>query len=155
MTIIHDVKSLIYIVVFIFSASKFTAAQTSSNILVKLQTENKNGGIVKIVQSENIKKVLLLHLEAQRNGDQKNGYRICIFRDSGQEALRKAENVRSVFMSMYRNVQPYKSFNTPFYSVDVGDFKTKSEAMKFLKTLERTFPNAYIVSDVISDTALK
>ena len=150
MTTIPEMKSLINIFILILSAPMFTEAQTSSRILTDLQTKSKNGGMVKIVQSESIRNVLLLHLETQRKNIQNNGYRICIFRDSGQEARGKAENVRSVFMSMYSNVQPYNTFNTPFYSVYVGDFKTKSEAMKFLKTLERNFPNAYIVSDVIS-----
>jgi hypothetical protein len=143
-------KTLIWIIALILSASKFSGAQTSSNILEKLQSENKHGGRVKIMQSENIRNVLLLHLEMQKKIIQNNGYRICIFADSGQEANRKAETVRSLFMSIYRDVRPYKTFNYPFYRVYVGDFKTKSEAMKFLKTLERNFPNAYIVSDVIS-----
>jgi len=142
-------KSLICIIVLILAASGYTGAQTSSNILADLQTESESGGIVKIVQNESITNVLLLHLEAQRKSNQKNGYRICIFADSGQEANRKAENVRSVFMSMYRDIRPYKTFNSPFYRVYVGDYKTKSKAMKFLKTLERNFPNAYIVYDVI------
>jgi hypothetical protein len=98
--------------------------------------------------------VLLLHLEAQRKSNQKNGYRICIFADSGQKANRSAENVRSAFMSMYSNIRPYKVFNSPFYRVYVGDFKTKSEAMKFLRTLESNFPDAYIVHDVISQSVL-
>jgi len=148
-------KSLICLIFLILSVPGFTWAQTSSNIIKNLQTESKNGGVVKIVQSENIANVLLLHLEAQRKGSQKNGYRICIFADSGQEANRKAESVRSVFMGMYRNIQPYKIFNTPFWRVYVGDFKTKSEAMKFLKTLERNFPNAYIVYDIISESVLE
>ena len=152
--IIFDVKSLTYIIVLVLSVPEYAGAQSSSDILTKLQTGYENGGTVKILQSENTAKVLHLHLEAQRKSNQKNGYRICIFADSGQEANRKAENVRSVFMSMYRNIQPYKIFNSPFYRVYVGDFKTKSEAMKFLKTLERNFPNAYIVYDVISQSVL-
>ena len=149
LTIKTGMKSLICIIVLILSASGYTGAQTSSNILADPHTASESGGMVKIVQSESIANVLLLHLEAQRKSNQKNGYRICIFADSGQEANRKAENVRSVFMSMYRDIRPYKTFNSPFYRVYVGDYKTKSEAMKFLKTLERNFPNAYIVYDVI------
>lgn len=151
---IPDLKNLIYIAALVLLIPHFSGAQTSSNILTKVQTRYENGGVVEINQSESIKEVLLLHLEAQRKGNQKNGYRICIFADSGQEANRSAENVRSVFMSMYRNIRPYKVFNYPFYRVYVGDFKTKSEAMKFLKTLERNFPNAYIVYDVISQSVL-
>lgn len=153
-TIISDVKSLICIIALVLSVPKLAGAQSSSNILTKLQTGHENGGVVKITQSESITMVLHLHLEAQRISNQKNGYRICIFADSGQEANRKAEHVRSVFMSMYRDIRPYKTFNSPFYRVYVGDFKTKSEAMKFLKTLERNFPNAYIVYDVISQSVL-
>ncbi len=153
-TILAAMKDLFYIVAFVVMVPAYSMAQTSSNILKKLESSHENGGVVKIHQSENIRDVLLLHLEAQRKTSQKNGYRICIFADSGQEANRKAENVRSVFMSMYRDIQPYKIFNSPFYRVYVGDFKTKSEAMKFLKKLERNFPNAYIVYDVISQSVL-
>ncbi len=142
-------KRLFCITTLIFFALNFLGAQITSNILADLQ-KNKNDGTVKIIQSESIRNVLFLHLEAQKRNIQNNGYRICIFADSGQEANRKAENVRSVFMGIYRNVRPYKTFNYPFYRVYVGDFKTKSEAMKFLKILERNFPNAYIVSDMIS-----
>jgi hypothetical protein len=144
-----DMKSLICITALIFFALEFSGAQTASNILADLQ-KNRKDGTIKIVQSESIRTVLFLHLEAQKRNTQNNGYRICIFADSGQEANRKAENVRSVFMGIYRNVRPYKTFNYPFYRVYVGDFKTKSEAMRFLKVLERNFPNAYIVSDMIS-----
>ncbi|MBN2212935.1 MAG: SPOR domain-containing protein [Bacteroidales bacterium] len=147
-------KSLVCIMVLFFSIPEFSGAQTSSDILSKLQEENKNGGMVKIIQSESIRNVLLLHLATQRKSIRNNGYRICIFADSGQEANRQAEHVRSVFMSIYRDVRPYKTFNYPFYRVYVGDFKTKSEALKFLKTLERNFPNAYIVSDVVSQSVL-
>ena len=147
-------KSYIYIAALIMFIPVFSGAQTTSNILEKLQNNGGNDCIVNINQSESIKEVLFLHLEAQRKNNQKNGYRICIFADSGQEANRKAEDGRSVFMSRYRDIRPYKIFNYPFYRVYVGDFKTKSEAMKFLKTLERNFPNAYIVYDVISQSVL-
>lgn len=147
-------KSIIYIAALTLFIPVFSGAQTTSNILEKLQNNGGNDCNVKINQSESIKEVLFLHLEAQRKSNQKNGYRICIFADSGQEANRKAEDVRSFFMSRYRDTRPYKIFNYPFYRVYVGDFKTKSEAMKFLKTLERNFPNAYIVYDVISQSVL-
>lgn len=147
-------RILIFIIIFVFTALQSATTQTSSNILQRLQTRNSSDGTVKIYQSNNIKNVLFLHLEARKKNIENNGYRICIFADSGQEANRKAESVRSVFMSRYRDVQPYKKFNYPFYRVYVGDFKTKSEAMKFLKKLERDFPNAYIVSDVLSPSVL-
>lgn len=149
LTMMPDMKSLICITALILFALKFSGAQTTSSILTDLQ-QNKKDGTVKIIQSESISTVLFLHLEVQKRNIQNNGYRICIFADSGQEANRKAENVRSVFMGIYRYVRPYKTFNYPFYRVYVGDFKTKSEAMRFLKVLERNFPNAYIVSDIIS-----
>ncbi len=125
-------------------------AQSSVDIFKKLESKSINGGAVHIAQSDNIKHVFYMHLQAQRKITRNNGWRICVFADSGQEANRKAESVRSIFITRFRNVRSYKIFNYPFYRVYVGDFRSKSEAMKFLKVLEREFPNAYIVPDVIS-----
>ncbi|MBN2610526.1 MAG: SPOR domain-containing protein [Bacteroidales bacterium] len=129
-------------------------AQQAGYILNKLQSATAKSGKVQISQSESIKKVLDLHLQAKRKEVKNNGWRICVFADSGQEANRKAEGVRSVFISRFQKVQPYKIFNYPFYRVYVGDFRTKSEALKFLKMLEAEFPNAYIVPDVIAPLGL-
>ncbi|MFO7658391.1 MAG: SPOR domain-containing protein [Bacteroidales bacterium] len=131
-----------------------TGAQQSDFILNKLSTGSEKSGKVHISQSESIKKVLNLHLQAKRKEAKNNGWRICVFADSGQESNRKAESIRSVFISRFHEVQPYKIFNYPFYRVYVGDFRTKSEALKFLKSLEAEFPNAYIVPDVISTLGL-
>lgn len=119
-----------------------------------LESKSAIGGTVRIIQSDNIKTLLYLHLQTQKRIVKNNGWRICVFADSGQEANRKAESVRSVFISRFNEVRPYKIFNSPFYRVYVGDFRTKSEAMKFLKVLEKEFPNAYIVPDVISQSGL-
>ena len=146
-------KILILILTFTFSGLSLICSQ-STDILKKLETKSENGGSVHIVQSDEITKVLYMHLLAQRKNAKNNGWRICVFADSGQEANRKAEDIRSIFIRRFKGVQPYKVFNYPFYRVYVGDFRSKSEALKFLKVLEREFPNAYIVPDVISQSVL-
>ena len=129
-------------------------AQNGGDIFKDLESKSANEGSVHIAQSDNIKHVFYLHLLAARKVVRNNGWRICVFADSGQEANRKAENIRSIFISRFKAVRSYKIFNYPFYRVYVGDFRSKSEAMKFLKVLEREFPNAYIVPDVISQPGL-
>ncbi len=78
------------------------------------------------------------------------GYRISIFRDTGQDAREKCMAVRSRFKSRYENIPLHEEFVYPYYKLYVGDFRTESEALKFLKIIERDFPDAFIVRDIIS-----
>ncbi len=91
-----------------------------------------------------------MYLELQKKNPQTNGFRICIFADTGQEARKNAENARSKFISRYENIRCYTVFKMPWYRVYVGDFRTKSEATKYLKIIEREFSGAYYVPDNIS-----
>ena len=146
-------KRLIFILTFTFSGLSIICSQ-NTDIIKKLESRSENGGSVHISQSDKIAQVLYLHLQAQKKNVKNNGWRICVFADSGQEANRKAENIRSIFLSRFKGVQPHKVWNYPFYRVYVGDFRSKSEALRFLKIIEREFPNAYIIPDVISQSDL-
>jgi hypothetical protein len=77
------------------------------------------------------------------------GYRISIFNESGQEANKKCELARAKFISRYEQVKSYKKFEYPFFKVYVGDFRTKSEALKFLKQIENDYPDAFITPPVM------
>jgi len=56
--------------------------------------------------------------------------------------------VRSRFKNKYVNMPFYEEFVYPYYKLYVGDFRTESEALKFLKIIERDFPGAFIVRRV-------
>jgi hypothetical protein len=69
---------------------------------------------------------------------------------SGQEANKQADQSRARFISRYEEVKSYKKFEYPYFKVYVGDFRTKSEALRFLKKIENDYPNAFIREDIVS-----
>jgi len=43
----------------------------------------------------------------------------------------------------------YLEYNVPNFQINVGDFRTKNEAFLKKKELEKIYPGAFIVSDII------
>jgi hypothetical protein len=76
------------------------------------------------------------------------GYRIQIYKESGNTALDKALAIRDKFEKKY-NLPAYITFNEPYYRVRVGDFRTRLEAIRFLEKIKRTYPLAWDIKDDI------
>jgi len=72
------------------------------------------------------------------------GYRVQIF-FGGQRT--DANQIKNEFSRMYPLVNAYISYQQPNFKVRVGDFKTRLEAMKFLKQIHPLYTTAFIVKD--------
>jgi hypothetical protein len=107
------------------------------------QTKTDTG---KIVVSEDPRVQEMLKKYGESRSGKIKGYRVQIH--FGAEKS-KAKDAKSRFMSKYPDIKTYDMFETPYFKVRVGDFRTKLEAYKFLKELEDTFPGAFIVEDNI------
>jgi len=78
------------------------------------------------------------------------GYRLQLYFGSGVQARTHAEKVRADFNALYPEMRVYLSFKSPDFIVRAGDFRTKSDALKVLKSLTAGFSNAFIVTDEIA-----
>lgn len=115
---------------------------------VTLQEKKWNQGEITVHQDQRIRQLVNTHIEV--NSKQKpQGWRIVIFSGLGYGTREKAQKVRSRFLSKTENVEAYLIYNEPNYKVHVGDFRIKSEALKLYKSLQKTFPGAYIIKDCI------
>ncbi len=76
------------------------------------------------------------------------GYRIQIFKESGNTALDQALTIRDAFEKRY-HVPAYITFNEPYYRVRVGDFRTRLDAIRFLQKIKRYYPLAWEIRDDI------
>ena len=138
------------LVLILLSAVSITHAQLSgTKLLHDIQYSGKSSKIT-IVQDDNIIKLIDKHLleESKRQGI--SGYRIRIFSNSGQGAREEGDIIRAGFIGKYEGVKAYYIFNTPYYRLYIGDFRTKSDAMKFYKQIEFEFPDAFIVPSKIN-----
>ena len=78
------------------------------------------------------------------------GYRIRIFLDNKQTARAASEKVENDFTAQYPNIKVYRSYNSPYWRVTVGNFRTKSEASKYLSQFRKNYPSVFLVREGIN-----
>jgi hypothetical protein len=67
----------------------------------------------------------------------------------------KASEVKLDFSGKHSDVPSYISYTAPNFKVRVGDFRTRLEAVKFMKSIEGQYPTIFIVPDEIALPPLK
>jgi len=108
-----------------------------------LQTGHNN-----FIGDVRIDTLLKLHILQNEKFPVISGYRIQIYKESGNMALDKALTIRDNFEKKY-NVPGYITFNEPYYRVRVGDFRTRLDAIRFLAKIKRAYPLAWEIKDDI------
>ncbi len=74
------------------------------------------------------------------------GYRIQIYFGNDRA---KAQDVRNNFVQLFPNSSIYLLYHQPNFKVRAGDFRTRLEATRFLKSLGDRFRPAFIVPDEV------
>ena len=92
------------------------------------------------------------HLKLLENNENKGitGYRVQIFFDSGNYSGDRADRVKKEFEKKYYDIPAYITWKAPNYRVRVGDFRTRLDAEKYLKRINRIYPNAWVIKDKIN-----
>ena len=70
-----------------------------------------------------------------------SGYRVRIFFDNKQTARVESEETLKRFESLYHDVVAYRTYANPYFKVTVGDFRTRSEAVKLLERIKEEAPH--------------
>ncbi len=144
-------KQFLYIFFFLFfSVSGFSQTETfkleDSGII---PIEKKAGdGTITITQDSRLRQIVKRHTEVSNN--KFDGWRVQIYFGSGQKAMAEAQNAKKKFLNRYGNKNgAYFVYNSPFFKVRVGDFRTKAEAMYFKSQIEKTFPQSWVIPDKV------
>lgn len=115
------------------------------------QVQTKNGDVkVTIRQDSSIMHLVNKYINYCENAKGFPGYRIRIFSDSGNNAREQAKNVKNRFDSDHSEYESHLVYKSPNFEVFVGDFRTKSEALKLLKSIGGEYPSAFIVKSLIT-----
>lgn len=139
---------MIYTLIF-FCVLADLSAQQGHRTESPFQNNFKEGEL-RVIQDSRIDQLITRHVEANQKISGVPGFRIRIFSQSGQVARQNANQVRGEFLKRYPDMDGYLTYDAPNFKVYVGDFRTRSEALKFHKRLSRDFPNAFIVADRIN-----
>ncbi len=99
---------------------------------------------------EKLNELLKLQAEQNKKNGTMSGFRLQIYFGSGENAHGQAIRTKTEFLSSNPDIKTYLIFKSPDFIVRVGNFRTKSEALKIQKTLSYKFPNSFIVADEIA-----
>ena len=100
-------------------------------------------------------KMLKWHIEKNQQMEGMDGYRVEIFFSSKMDAREQARKIKADFLSVYPDHAVHIKFVAPNFRVRAGDFRTKNEALKLYKSIQKNYPAAFIVPDVIDFPLLK
>jgi len=122
---------------------------TQPDLLHKLQTKDPyTGGVVEIIQDPMITTALEDHLNELKNQNGIPGWRILIFSSSDQTGRDESTKARARFILLYPEIASYWSYESPDYKVYVGDFRTKSEALKVLNNIKKLAKHSGFIQEL-------
>ena len=107
---------------------------------------------IHIYETNDVKSTMQKNLEyARLSHGVFSGYRIQI--NFGQDR-NQANKVRSDFTLKYPGIPTYMSYQQPYFKVNVGDYRSKLEAVKNLNLIRKSYPGCFIVKDKINPPPL-
>jgi len=124
----------------------------------ELQQDSVQVSLVDDLQVERdarLDKMLRWHVEKNKEREGLDGYRVEIFFSSNLDAKEKALETKVDFLSDYPEYPVHIKFIAPNFRVRVGDFRTKNEAWKLYKQIQKDYPTAFVVPDIINFPQLK
>jgi hypothetical protein len=151
-------KFLLILVILGFSTrSGISQSFVKTSDLFPKPKDNARSGHLKIVQDPSIDTLISRYILINKNLKDKNGYfgmegqRIQIYRSSVRNARDESNKTRQEFIDKFQNISSYVLYDNPgWYMVRVGDFRSKTEAMKMFLLISKVFPDAYFVPDFIN-----
>lgn len=85
-----------------------------------------------------------------RNASRKNMcWRIRIFFNNSQNSRTASNEIAKSFSEQYPNVPVYNQYVNPFFKVTVGDFRSKSDATKFMNEIKPFYTSAFLVRETL------
>ena len=139
MNLIRKIKRYaLLLIAVLFTASGYAQILDSlllgHNIFELLNTTGIYGNSTTIDQPTSLKSAILDQI-VQNRSKKIQGYRIRIFSSNAQTGRVASQAVKEEFELLFPHIRAQQKFENLDFRVVVGDFRTKSEAMRFLKEL--------------------
>jgi len=79
-----------------------------------------------------------------------DGFRVRIYRDLGKNARAESEAVMTRVLEQFGGLRAYRTFDSPYYKVSVGDCRTRFEAYVLRQRLLSSYPRSFVVTERIN-----
>lgn len=99
------------------------------------------------IMEPNVEQLLQKKLELDQTKPSIQGYRVQLYYGGNRaEAL----ELKSKFASLHPEVETYLIYQQPYFRLRAGNYRTRIEAYKLFKKVEKEFPSVFIVNDEIA-----
>jgi len=132
----------ILIILFLIPLLAFTQSDT---------TFNSKGSIISI-DEKGITNLLHKYKKILRDKGGVDGWRLQIKFTSKREDILPYQ---VKFTNLYPEIPAQITFDSPYYKLTVGNFKTKNEALKMKHMISKNFPGAHPISIIIDQALLE
>jgi len=129
-----EMKRILFMILFVATAS---IAFAQSN------------GSVNVSQDDRIESLISKQRQLYKLDSSFSGYRIHIFMEIGNEALKHAEDVKKQFEKTFPDIPIYLTYAEPYFRLRAGDFRNRVEAEKCLRRIKPKFKEAFVTADMI------
>lgn len=146
-------RKIVIITVCALLWAQTSSAQSSfrTEELFKRAGYSRQSGNLAITQDPAIDTLINRHILNNSRYNGLEGFRIQIYSSSARNAREESARVRAEFISIFPDIPSYSRFDAPgYYKIRAGDFRTKTEGTKYLLMVRRSFPDAYLVPDIIN-----
>ena len=109
----------------------------------------QNRGSLNVSQDSKIETLIQKQKQLYSIDSSSNGYRIHIFMEIGNEALKHAEAMKRNFEAAFPDIPIYLTYAEPYFRLRAGDFRNRVEAEKCLRRIKPQFREAFVTSDII------
>lgn len=163
-------KKSFYIFLILALVSVCVSAQSDQKTIIDEINSSKWGqGDVKVMQDDVLQGKLAIHNEGDIDsvddpdshafgnvppGTRVREYKIQVFMGNNQQqSKREAESKQAQIKKVYPEMRTSVSFQSPFWRLRVGSFRTKEEAEDMLQDMRKSFPSfgreMTVVSEVV------
>ncbi len=139
------IKFVFAFIMCFFFTSAHSQKNTGATFFDKICSEGSGQGSLSIVQDPGIAKLVAIHIDASSRSKVIDGFRIQLYLGSNNNAKNEATQVKTRLLSLFPNERPHVIYEAPFWRVQVGDFRSKNEALSLYKKLKPEFPSCYAV----------
>ena len=151
----HKAKCLIIAILTVLLCVLSVHAQGSRGNIVPVIDQIEESGLITINMPENLIPVLSYShnpdgassVSVEKTPEQsspsvKVGYRVQVFDDNNpRTAKTQAQERKLMIENRFPEFQGYVTFNSPYWRVKVGDFRTRSEAEAAMGAIRSAFPS--------------
>ncbi len=117
--------------------------------LLSISCVAQNGFLI-LNQNPRIDTLVMKQRQIHVNDSTIDGFRVQIFMELGNDALRHADSVKAKFAEKHPEVPVYLVFGQPYYRLRIGDFRTRLEAENMYQQVKKQYSNAFVTADRIN-----